>query len=268
MGLLPLLTFLLISTPIVSDLHTISIHVDSPETFNSLLSFFEKELKWPLIYGKPWTPAQTRRRSYAGIWVGNVVLEPCGPYEGETFPEGVRARLHGLTFRPADNADASATELHQLKIPHKGPLNAGDNLRFIYLNDTDLTGPALAVSIMQVKNQQREQDEQAIARSALLANQGGPLGVKSVKEIKVTYPNAQTLAKWKQLLNPADRKSLEVLRFVEGTGNEIAAIVIQVGSLEKARSFLKDRHLLGDSAKDSVEINRTSTHGVRILLTE
>ena len=43
-------------TPIISSLHTISVHIDSPGTYNALLQFFEKDLQWPVIYGKPWTP--------------------------------------------------------------------------------------------------------------------------------------------------------------------------------------------------------------------
>jgi hypothetical protein len=154
-------------TPIVSTITTLSIHVDNPETYNSLFRLFAKDLQWPVIYGEPWTPERKGRRSYAGVWAGNVVLEICGPYDGESYPENVRARLHGLTFRPHETADASAAELHRLGIAHKDPVTwsstgkAEDNFRFVYLEDAALAGPTLAVSIQQVTNRKREQDGQA-----------------------------------------------------------------------------------------------------------
>ena len=269
-------------TPIVSTLTTLSIHVDNPETYNSLFRLFAKDLQWPVIYGEPWTPERKGRRSYAGVWAGNVVLEVCGPYAGESFPENVRARLHGLTFRPHDTADASAAELHRLGIGHKPPVtwsSSGkpeDNLRFVYLEDAGLTGPALAVSIQQVTNREREQSEQAAARAALSANHGGPLGLKSLREIQVVYPDAQTFRKWQGFLIPGGQSQSDrwpggegpALRFIQSAGKEIAAIVVQVESTLRARTFLRAHRMLAAPTGDHLEIDRSATHGVRIILTQ
>jgi hypothetical protein len=242
----------------VSSLHTVSVHIDSPETYNALYRFFEKDLQWPVIYGKPWTSDRQGRRSYAGIWAGNVVLEICGPYAGETFPEGVRARLHGLTFRPHQTTDQSTADLDRARIPHKPPFgNAEGGARFVVLDDPGLTSPTLAVSIMQVGDRNREKTEQDAARTALAANRGGPLGIKSVKEIQVAYPNAPSLARWRQFLTPSQPGASPHLRFVEGPQGALTALVLQVESVPRAASFF--RQIGGD---------KILAPGVTLLFTE
>ncbi|MDP2998137.1 MAG: hypothetical protein Q8N47_11670 [Bryobacterales bacterium] len=229
-------------TPIVSSLHTVSVHIDSPETYNALYRLFEKDLQWPVIYGKPWPPDRQGRRSYAGIWAGNVVLEICGPYAGETFSDGVRARLHGLTFRPHQTTDQSTADLDRAGISHKPPFgNLEGGARFVVLDDPALTSPTLAVSIMQGGDRNREKTEHDAARAALAANRGGPLGLKSVKETQVAYPNAPSLAKWRQFLAPSqpDTGPSPRLRFVEGPQGALAALVLQVESAPRATSFFR-----------------------------
>jgi hypothetical protein len=246
--------------PIVSSLHTVSVHIDSPETYNALYRFFEKDLQWPVIYGKPWTPDRQGRRSYAGIWAGNVVVEICGPYAGETFPDGVRARLHGLTFRPHQTTDQSTADLDRAGIPHKPPFgNLEGGARFVVLDDPALTSPTLAVSVMQVGDRNREMTEKDAARAALAANRGGPLGLKSVKEIQVAYPNAPSLARWRQFLTASqpDAGPSPHLRFVEGSQGALTALVLQVESAPRAASFLRQ-----------IGSDKILTPGVTLLFTE
>ncbi len=247
-------------TPIVSSLHTVSVHIDSPETYNTLLQFFEKDLQWPVIYGKPWTPDRQGRRSYAGIWAGNVVLEICGPYSGETFPEGVRARLHGLTFRPYQTTEESIVALDRARFLHKPPFgNLEGGSRFVVLDDPAMTSPTLAVSIMQVGDRNREKTEQDAARAALIANHGGPLGLISVQEIRVGYPGAPSLARWREFLTPAypETGAGPSLRFAEGSQGALTALVLRVASTAKATAFL-----------ESIGSDRILTAGVRIICTE
>jgi hypothetical protein len=246
--------------PVASDLHTVSVHVDSAETFNALLRFFDKDLQWPVIYGKPWTADRGARRSYAGIWAGNVVLEICGPYDGETFTGGVRARLHGLTFRPFHTAGESIVALDRAGILHKPQFDsAGGNLRFVILDDPDLTSPTLSVSIMEVRDRNREKLEQDTARAAQVAKAGGPLGLKSVHEIHIGYHAQASLAKWRRFLTRgrADTDDSPSLRLVEGPQAALIALVIRVASAAQANAFLK-----------SMGSETVLTPGVKILCIE
>jgi hypothetical protein len=246
-------------TRVVSGLHTVSVHVDTPETFNALLRFFDKDLQWPVIYGKPWTADRGARRSYAGIRAGNIVLEICGPYAGETFTAGVRARLHGLTFRPFQTSDESIVALDEAGILHKPPFDSGGNLRFVVLDDPDLTSPTLSVSIMEVRDRSRENLERESARAAQAANAGGPLGLKSVQEVHIAYPAPASLAKWRRFLarGRSDTDDSPSLHFVEGSQGALVALVIRVASAARATAFLQ-----------SIGSERILTPGVKILCIE
>jgi hypothetical protein len=240
-------------TPIVSGLQTVSVHIDSPETYNALLRFFEKDLQWPVLYGKPWTPDRQARRSYAGIWAGNVVLEICGPYAGETFPEGQHARLHGLTYRPFQDTSASVEGLATAGILHKPPFDTTPGgPRFVILDDPALTSPALAVSIMQSGDRQREWTEQDAARAALAAIHGGPVGLLSVKEIVVACP-ASSGPKWRRFLAAqAPDAGAPALRFVDGPTGALTALVLRVVSASKGNACLKaagSRKILGSGVQ-------------------
>ncbi len=247
-------------TPIVSSLHTVSVHIDSPETYNELYRFFEKDLQWPVIYGKPWTPDRQGQRNYAGIWAGNVVVEVCGPYAGETFADGVRARLHGLTFRPHQTTGQSTADLDGAGISHKPPFgNLEGGARFVVLDDPALSSPTLAVSIMQGGDGNREKTEHDAARAALAANRGGPLGLKSVKEIQVACPNAPSLARWRQFLIPSqpDAGPSPRLRFVDGPQGALIALVLEVESVSRAAGFLRQ-----------IGSDKILTPGVKLIFAE
>jgi hypothetical protein len=188
------------------------------------------------------------------------VLEICGPYTGETFPEGVRARLHGLTFRPYRSVDESTAALDQARVTHKQPFgNVQEGARFVVLDDPALTSTTLAVSIMQVGDRARELTEQEIARNALAARQGGPLGLISVKEIRVAYPDDRSLASWRQFLSTDDPGAAADpdIRFVKGAQGAVIALVIRVTSPSKAAAFL-----------NSIGSERILTAGVKFLCTE
>ena len=176
------------------------------------------------------------------------------------FPDGVRARLHGLTFRPSQTTDESIGLLDRACMLHKPPFgNLDGGSRFVVLDDPAMTSPTLAVSIMQVGDRKREQTEQDAARASLASNNGGPLGLKSVEEIQVAYPNAASLAKWRHFLSPGQSGTgaSPGLRFVEGPQGALAAIVLRVASASKASAFLR-----------SIESGKLLTAGVKIIFTE
>jgi len=59
-----------------SRFHTLSIHVRDTVTHDSVFHFFVDKLNLPVYY----FPVKAGTRKYAGVYAGNLVLEPCGPY--------------------------------------------------------------------------------------------------------------------------------------------------------------------------------------------
>jgi len=127
-------------TPAAGDLHTVSIHVDGVEAYNATFRLLSEDFGWPVIYGKLLTAEDYARRNYAGIWAGNVVLEICGPYPKEFAPGDRPARLHGLTFRPYESPEKSATELKERGVAFHGPVSWSPSATFVILDDPALIG--------------------------------------------------------------------------------------------------------------------------------
>ena len=118
--------------PLFSGLHTLSIHVRDTITHDSVFHFLADKLKLPVYY----YPVTSGQRKYAGVYAGNLVLEPCGPYSNFSYAtDDFRAIFFGLTFEPFESISLSAMGLTDRKINHQ----AGDS--YIYLqNDSTLCG--------------------------------------------------------------------------------------------------------------------------------
>jgi hypothetical protein len=216
-------------TSAVSDLHTVSIHVNNVETYNTLFRLMTEDLRWPLIYGKILTPELGGRRNYAGIWAGKVRLEICGPYPAEFAAGDPPSRWHGLTFRPKDSAGNSVAELERRGIKHRGPLAWGGTTKFVILDDPALIRPHFSVSIMEVADRAADQAENDAAAAKL--------GRQSVRQVRISYEDDAALAKWRQFLDDAP-----LFRLVKGAKNGIEALVLDSGPkspelLERARKL-------------------------------
>ena len=85
------------TNPIFSGIHTLSIHVRDTITHDSVFHFLVDKLKLPVYYN----PVRYGKRKYVGLYAGNLVLEPCGPYSNFSYASDVfRAIFFGLTFEP------------------------------------------------------------------------------------------------------------------------------------------------------------------------
>ena len=106
------------TTPIVSRLHTLSIHVRSHAIHESMLTLLRDELQLPPTY----EPVTIGKRKYAAVQVSNLVLEPCGPYpEHNYLHTNFEAMFYGLTFEPFDSAISCARHLDKRGILHSKP---------------------------------------------------------------------------------------------------------------------------------------------------
>lgn len=177
------------------------------------------------------------------------------------------ARCNTLIFRPFESAQASADELAKRRINYEGPSKS--DLQSI--NVFDLGMP---VNISATKEPGKDSKIGSL-RKDLESRNGGPIGLKSVKELYIGYNSKEHLDKWINFIEPAKHKknlwylSEEPnLRFVEDETERIRAIVFKVESLKKATDYLKHNGILGNQTKKSVEIAKTKTGGLRIILEE
>lgn len=251
------------AAPIVSKPFWITVHIRNEAAFESLCGFFKDDLQFPVFFG----PEKWGKAQYTAILAGNVVLEICGPYPGIPIPAEQMGRCNTLIFRPCASAQSSVDEMKRRGIPCKGPSESD-------LQSVIVSGLNLPVNITATLEPKPDSKLPGLS-DELKARQGGPLGMKGVKEIYIGYDSQERLDRWINLLKPAERKGNlwrlpeePSIRLVEDELEDIRLLVFRVRSLEKATEYLKQQDMLGNQGKDSVEIARAKTGGLRIILEE
>jgi hypothetical protein len=106
-------------------------------------------------------------------------------------------------------------------------------------------------------------------------NNGGPLGILSVREIIISAKNLETdTAAWDQLL---EKKTLTesqnnetgpAIRLIAGSIDQISEIVFTIKSLDRAKAFLEENRLLGTSSSRGISIKPSKVQGLKIRLME
>lgn len=258
------------ANPLFSGLHTLSIHVRDTITHDSVFHFLADKLKlsvyyYPLKYGK---------RKYAGVYTGNLVLEPCGPYSQYTYAgNNFRAIFFGLTFEPFESISRTATGLVNRKIHHQVQ---GDGE--IYLQeDSALCGDNLTISLIdRQENKINDERKMDSLRYVMNADTNNELRIEYVKEIYIGYKNRSNLQKWKELICPLELIDHEIWKvssklefhFIDSNIKEVQSITFKVKSLEKAKLYLLKNNLFDSFVDNKILLNKTQTFGLSIFLTE
>jgi len=102
------------------------------------------------------------------------------------------------------------------------------------------------------------------------------LGIESIKEIQVGYANETALKKWQDFIEPSmitDEGIWKInedqsIRFVKSNLWGVSGIVFKVKSLEKAKTWLIENSLSGDIRPDKIEMDRSKTFGLSIIISE
>jgi len=251
-----------------SRFHTLSIHVSDTITHDSIFHFLTDKLMLPVYY----YPVRAGKRKYAGVYAGNLVLEPCGPYSNFKYASNYfRAIFFGLTFEPFKSISLSAKELAKRKVQHI----EGDN--YIYLKDSMLCGDNITISFMD-RGQEKKKDniKTDSLRYDMTTNTENELGIEYIKEIWIGYKDSANLQKWKELISPYLLINNEIWRksdslnfyFIKSNIKEVQSITFKVKSLEKAKQYLLKINLFGRSISNKIELDRTQAFGLVIYLTE
>src|SRR5690606_3493598 len=106
---------------------------------------------------------------------------------------------------------------------------------------------------------------------------GGPLGVEAVKEVVVGVSDLKIArGLWQKLLDPTPLSGPGMwqvgdgpaIRLVEAKENTAQGLVITVQSLPRAKTFLRERGLLGTHSEKDATIDPFKIHGLNIRVVE
>ncbi len=272
-------------------LHTLSIHVRDTISHDSVFHFLVDKLNLPIYY----YPVGGNTR-YAGVYAGNLVLEPCGPYKDKFAyaSNDFRAIFFGLTFEPSESISQSAIGLTQRKIDHQ----SGDN--FIYIQkDSSLCGDNMTISFMdrgpEIINDNRIKDSlrygmntdseriykvfhvyEEAQDSYASVKYSNELGIEYVKEICIGYTDNINMQKWKELISPEviknnkfrETSGMHEFKLNKSNIKEVQSITFKVKSLEKAKLYLLKKNLIGKEFDKKIEIDKNQAFGLSMYLTE
>jgi hypothetical protein len=260
--------------PIVRQLDNILIETDDP---NALFNFFTETLGLPAA----WLPKDSPAYTGGGVGAGNVTFELIRAASRDSHSG---ARVSGLAFVPYPLGDAIA-ELQFRKIPHDPPEpynsvlpNGSEGILWTTVVLSDLSEPDFPVLLREYNPGFLDTEIRRMQLSGrLVLKKGGSLGVQSVKEIILGTGNlVQDRLRWRNLLMPSAPSSVSLwqagrgpgIRLVTGARRGVQRIVIKVDSLPRARTFLRERNLLGSESGDSISINPAMIQGLAIRLVE
>lgn len=254
----------------------IIIRANDPERLFLLLTeTLELPVAWPL---KPYGFFVS-----GGVFAGNVNLEVLrmGP-RSKTSPDGPSdAKLYGIAFEPHDSIEASIQFLKAKKLRHGPPMPfAGEHDGEREVLWTNVSLPSLQVqdSMIFLCKYARDVDEhREPLRDQLRKRGGGPLGLELVEEISVGVADLETVrAVWGQHLGPATPENPSIWRLGDGPAIRLVTddkdvmrgIVLRVRSMERAKTQLSKRGLLGDGVGQRISIAGSTIGALDIRLVE
>ena len=257
------------TNPIFSGLHTLSIHVRDTITHNSVYRFLVDKLKLPVYY----FPVASGNRKYAGVYAGNLILEPCGPYTEYLYASGsANALFFGLTFEPFESLTLAAKDLSERNIDHKVM-----GREYIYFTDSSLCRDNITITLMgdgdKTVGKNRKIDS---LRYVMAKDTQNELGIEYVKEIRIGYKSEPNLEKWKELISPAELRENKIWEesnllqfyFIKSDKKEVQSITFKVRSMQKAKGYLLKNNLIGSFIDNKIELDRVQTFGLSIFITE
>ncbi len=251
-------------SPLISKISVLSIHVRDTLVHDSLFHFLADKLGLAVEY----YPVRWLDREYAGVYTGNMFLEPCGPFSNFSYAtNNFRAIFFGINCESARSLSALEEDLVSRGIGIEKDAS-------IQVIDTSIIKQNIYLSISSGKLQNKV-NEDSLGLITLENNKKGP-GIEGIKEIRVGYTCDAALSKWKELMLPFIMSDdclwkineNETVRFVKSDIMEVQSIVFRVKSLEQAKKWLSANKLLGEFNRDEVSLDKSKAFGLLILFSE
>lgn len=251
------------TVPLVSGVHTLSIHVRDTILHDSVYQFLVHKLMLPIYY----TPLKLGQKKYAGIYAGNMVLEPCGPYENTDYAtDNFRAIFYGLNFEVYNSLESSEQALNMRGIKHQ--VNKGS----IYIRDSILCNENIFTALYAVNDIEKRDS----LRNTLKTIVRSEPGIEYIKEILIGYKEEVNFLKWKEYLYPLEIGENDIcqindslqLHFTRGRINEVKGITMKVESLEKTKQYLLENQLFITGSDKKIKLDHTQSFGLTIYFSE
>lgn len=250
------------AAPEVSGIHTLSIHVKDTISHDSVYQFLLHKLLLPTYY----TPVMIAGRRYVGVYAGNMVLEPCGPYGNINYAtDDFRAIFYGMNFEVSNSLSTCEQALRTRGIDHQ--VNKGS----IYIRDSMLCNENIFTALYVVNDKQKRDSLQ----NKLKNQERGP-GIEYIKKVDIGYKDENNYQRWEKYLDPLQFGQNDIcqindslqLCFTQGEINEVKAITFKVKSLEKTKQYLRDRQFLFTVSDSRIHINPTQTFGLSLYFSQ
>ncbi len=263
--------------PVIRQVDHILVRADDPK---SLFDLFSGTLELPVA----WALSEYSGYTSGGVCAGNVnieVLRLAG--QKKPAPAGhASARYVGIAFEPIQFAESeSQLKARRIRfdplVPYISDLPDGSQgALWTTLTLSRFSGPGLTVFLCEYSP--------AFLNVAIRRNQlggelvlrnGGPLGIKSVKEVDVATPDfARDRPAWQRLLAAPSQPEAAVwqvgsgpaIRLIRGPGVKIVRILVRVNSLASAKTFLAGKRMLGTVSHDRVAVEPSAIQGLEVVL--
>lgn len=242
-----------------------------------LFQFFRDEFKLPVV----WPFKSYGDFGSGGLSLGNVVFEFVTE---KSEPAGAaKTELKGIAFEPDGDADAAVSELDARQIRHTKPepykftQDGHERVGWVTIDLKAVPPGNASIFICDYKERGRTNAGRSKAAGELAKSRGGALGVTSLREIVVGVRSIEEASRaWRRLIDSPDQESKAVFAFGSGPKvrlepaevEGIQGIVIGVRSIARAREFLTQRHMLGETSEGRIGIAPAAVGGLRITLVE
>jgi len=246
-----------------------------------LYAFFTETLELPVAW--PMTSPRAGVLT-GGVGFGNVNVEAI-QFPGQTDNQ---PRLVGFAIEPS-GLEESLSELNRrgIALGERRPLVAvgpdgskttlWTNVTLRQFSDADNpANAALHIFLSEYSPSYLNVEERrSRLRKQLVERSGGPLGVLDVKEVIIGATDLEVARRlWQRLLDPSRSATPDTWQVGNGPAvhlvlaaeNRVQTMVIRVGSLDRAKAFLRDKQLLGAESDGQVAIDPAKVGGLDIRL--
>jgi len=258
------------SQPVVKDVDHIATSTSQPE---QLFTFFTGTLGLPAA----WPFVQYPGFATGGVYLGNVNMETL-LLEGVSAP-GSPAFFFGIVFEPYPLTKSIPLFKANGADPQKPTVQTREENGKQVPVWTNVTLKALCTKDYIVYLCAYTPAAKAHLVSVTSASKPplGPLGVTSVKEAVITSTDPEaTISTWKKAMVPVSTssdgtmtfQSGPAIRIIKGSTDMIATLIIEVASLDTAKTFLQKNGLLGKSTGSELTIEPSKVQGLDIQLVQ
>ncbi|HYN80513.1 MAG TPA: hypothetical protein VES88_03355 [Gemmatimonadaceae bacterium] len=251
---------------VVTQIDHVMIATNERDRLEALLS---DTLGLPLAFPAPGTSRNAN--TFVGLALGDVILELV-PRSRMT-----RTELNDFAFQPIDLETAPARLSERALVPRDSYVQKNDagEKRWTIIG---FRHPFEGIAFFIIQYHALDMDERRARLDRLLrASGGGPLGLRRVREFRLSYPVEQLSAarhSWHRLLSSPGSKPSNFyrasagpgIRLVEGSGPESSALIVEVVSLSKAAAAARSLGLLLSASRESVALDPQRFGGLRLVL--